>query len=97
MSEPILSIRNLCVYFDVSGDGWFGARKVLRAVDGVSFDLDRSETLGIVGESGCGKSTLARAVLGLVRVTSRGRIWPASIPKNCANSAATSRSSFKTP
>jgi oligopeptide transport system ATP-binding protein len=70
MSEPILSIRNLCVYFDVSGDGWFGARKVLRAVDGVSFDLDRSETLGIVGESGCGKSTLARAVLGLVRVTS---------------------------
>jgi len=70
MSEPILSVRNLCVYFDVSGDGWFGARKVLRAVDGVSFDLGRSETLGIVGESGCGKSTLARAVLGLVHVTS---------------------------
>lgn len=70
MSEPILSIRNLCVYFDVSGDGWFGHRKVLRAVDGVSFDLDRSETLGIVGESGCGKSTLARAVLGLVHITS---------------------------
>ncbi|HEV7966454.1 MAG TPA: dipeptide ABC transporter ATP-binding protein [Candidatus Acidoferrales bacterium] len=70
MSEPIVSVRDLCVYFEVSGDGWFGARKVLRAVDGVSFDLDRSETLGIVGESGCGKSTLARAVLGLVRVTS---------------------------
>ena len=70
MSEPILSVRELCVYFEVSGDGWFGARKVLRAVDGVSFDLARSETLGIVGESGCGKSTLARAVLGLVRVTS---------------------------
>ena len=70
MSEPILCVRNLRVYFEVSGDGWFGARKVLRAVDGVSFDLDRSETLGIVGESGCGKSTLARAVLGLVQVTS---------------------------
>jgi oligopeptide transport system ATP-binding protein len=70
MSEPIVSVRNLRVYFEVAGDGWFGARKVLRAVDGVSFDLDRSETLGIVGESGCGKSTLARAILGLVRVTS---------------------------
>jgi oligopeptide transport system ATP-binding protein len=70
MSEPILSVRDLCVYFEVSGDGWFGAPKTLRAVDRVSFDLDRSETLGIVGESGCGKSTLARAVLGLVRVTS---------------------------
>jgi oligopeptide transport system ATP-binding protein len=70
MSEPIVSVRNLRVYFEVAGDGWFGARKVLRAVDGVSFDLDRGETLGIVGESGCGKSTLARAILGLVRVTS---------------------------
>ena len=70
MSEPILSVRNLCVYFDVSGDGWFGARKTLHAVEGVSFDLGRGETLGIVGESGCGKSTLARAVLGLVKVTS---------------------------
>lgn len=70
MSEPILSVRDLCVYFEVSGDGWFGARKTLRAVDGVSFNLARSETLGIVGESGCGKSTLARAVLGLVHVTS---------------------------
>jgi peptide/nickel transport system ATP-binding protein len=50
MSEPILSVRNLRVYFEVAGDGWFGSRKVLRAVDGVSFDLDRGETLGIVGE-----------------------------------------------
>src|SRR5271170_6688959 len=70
MTDPILSVRDLCVYFEVSGDGWFGARKTLRAVDGVSFDLARGETLGIVGESGCGKSTLARAVLGLVHVTS---------------------------
>lgn len=70
MSGPILSVRDLRVYFELGGDGWFGRRRVLRAVDGVSFDLARSETLGVVGESGCGKSTLARAVLGLVPVTS---------------------------
>ncbi len=67
---PILSVRNLRVQFAVRGEGWFGASRVLRAVDGVSFDLARGETLGIVGESGCGKSTLARAVLGLVPVAS---------------------------
>jgi oligopeptide transport system ATP-binding protein len=70
MSEPILSVQNLRVYFELSGDGWFGSKKTLRAVDGVSFDLAKGETLGIVGESGCGKSTLARAVLGLVPITS---------------------------
>jgi oligopeptide transport system ATP-binding protein len=68
--EPILSVRDLRVHFDLRGDGWFGARHILRAVDGVSFELSRSETLGVVGESGCGKSTLARAVLGLVPITS---------------------------
>ena len=75
MNEPILTVKDLCVYFEVSGDGWFGARKILRAVDGVSFDLGRGETVGIVGESGCGKSTLARAILGLVHVTSGSIIF----------------------
>lgn len=70
MSEPILAVRHLCVAFDIRGDGWLGSRKTLRAVNDVSFDLAKGETLGIVGESGCGKSTLARAVLGLVKVTS---------------------------
>jgi oligopeptide transport system ATP-binding protein len=70
MSDPILSVQNLCVYFELSGDGWFGRKKTLHAVEGVSFDLAKGETLGIVGESGCGKSTLARAVLGLVPITS---------------------------
>jgi oligopeptide transport system ATP-binding protein len=70
MSDPILSVQDLCVYFELSGDGWFGRKKTLHAVDGISFDLAKGETLGIVGESGCGKSTLARAVLGLVPITS---------------------------
>ncbi len=70
MSEPILSIRDVRVYFDVRGDRWFGGRQRLRAVDGVSLDVAAGETLGIVGESGCGKSTLARAIVGLVPVTS---------------------------
>jgi oligopeptide transport system ATP-binding protein len=67
---PILSVRDLRVHFQLRGEGWFSPPRVLRAVDGVSFDLAPGETLGIVGESGCGKSTLARAVLGLVPVTS---------------------------
>ena len=53
------------VWFPVR-HGLFGARKELRAVDGVSFAIRRGETLGVVGESGCGKTTLSRAVLNLI-------------------------------
>ena len=70
MREPILSVRDLRVFFTLRSEKWLGARQVLRAVDGVSFDLEQGETLGVVGESGCGKSTMARAILGLVPVTS---------------------------
>ncbi len=70
MNQPVVSVRDLRVYFTLHDDGWLSRRKILRAVDGVSFDLDPGETLGVVGESGCGKSTLARAILGLVPVTS---------------------------
>jgi oligopeptide/dipeptide ABC transporter ATP-binding protein len=59
-TAPLLSVNGMTVEF---GSG----RKTFRAVDGVSFELMRGETLGIIGESGCGKTTLGRAVLQLLR------------------------------
>jgi oligopeptide transport system ATP-binding protein len=63
----ILEVQNLRVGFPVVG-GVF-ARKVaeVRAVDGVSFTLEKGETLGVVGESGCGKSTVGRAIVNILR------------------------------
>ena len=73
-AEPILSIKDLKVYFDVRGAG-FGAKRSLKAVDGVSFDVFPGETLGIVGESGSGKSTVGRAVLQLLKPTAGRVAW----------------------
>ena len=64
--DIVLSVRDLSVWFKQGYDRATGTRRVLRAVDGVSFDLRRGETLGLVGESGCGKSTTARAILRLI-------------------------------
>lgn len=65
--DPILQADDVSVHFPVQvSGGLFPKSKALKAVDGISFSLLPSETLGIVGESGCGKSTLARAVLRLV-------------------------------
>ena len=68
----LLEVQDLKVRFPVTG-GVF-ARKIgeVRAVDGVSFTLDRGETLGVVGESGCGKSTVGRAVINILRAMSYG-------------------------
>jgi oligopeptide transport system ATP-binding protein len=71
---PLLRIRNLKKYFPIRG-GLF-SREVARvhAVDDVSFDLMRGETLGLVGESGCGKSTTGRCILRLIEPTA-GEVW----------------------
>ena len=63
---PLLEVENLTVRFDIRCGGLFGAKSYLYAVDDVSFDIKRGETLAIVGESGSGKTTTALAVSRLV-------------------------------
>ena len=77
VATPLLSVRDLKVHFSIrDANGWpWNPPGTLKAVDGVSFDLQAGETLGIVGESGCGKSTLARAVLNLVPATEGSVRW----------------------
>jgi peptide/nickel transport system ATP-binding protein len=77
-ADVLLEARDLARYFDVSRP-WLNRviegspRQLLKAVDGVSFAIDRGETLALVGESGCGKSTVARLICGLYPPT-RGSI-----------------------
>lgn len=68
-NTPVLSVDGLKVHFKIS-NGLLRPPTVIRAVDGVSFDVAEGQTLGLVGESGCGKSTTARAILKLVKPTS---------------------------
>ncbi|HET6365794.1 MAG TPA: ATP-binding cassette domain-containing protein, partial [Pseudomonadales bacterium] len=63
---PLLEVEGLAKQFDVGGTWLARRRRVIRAVDGVSFTLERGETLGLVGESGCGKSTTGRLILRLI-------------------------------
>ena len=65
MSEPLVSVSELKIHFPVHAGLLRRRVGEVKAVDGVSFDVHRGETLGLVGESGCGKSTTGRAVLRL--------------------------------
>ncbi|MGW6915778.1 ABC transporter ATP-binding protein [Kitasatospora sp. NPDC054939] len=70
MAEPILEVKDLVKHYPLT-QGILLKKQVgaVKAVDGVSFQLQRGETLGIVGESGCGKSTLAKVLMNLERAT----------------------------
>ena len=73
--EPLIKVRNLKMYFPVT-EGALIPRVVgyVKAVDDISFDIYRGETLGLVGESGCGKTTTGRCILQLEKPTG-GEIW----------------------
>jgi peptide/nickel transport system ATP-binding protein len=67
--SPLLEVLDLKKHFPISGGFFSRSREAVRAVDGLSFHVDKAETLSIVGESGCGKSTVGKAVLRLIEPT----------------------------
>ena len=71
-NQPLLEVKDLKQHFNINM-GLFKS-KPLKAVDGVSFTINKGETLGLVGESGCGKTTVGRTILHLYKPTS-GEIW----------------------
>ncbi len=71
-NTDLISIQDLKVHYRIGG-GLFSQPKMVKAVDGVSLNIKKGETLGLVGESGCGKSTLGKALLRLTDITS-GRV-----------------------
>ena len=62
MNENLIEVRNLVKHFEVSKSVFSRNKKIVKAVDGISFDIKAGETLGLVGQSGCGKTTTARSL-----------------------------------
>src|SRR3954449_7837489 len=72
--ETLLRVRDLVKHFPVKSGLLSRTVERVHAVDGVSFDIGKGETLGLVGESGCGKSTTGRCILRLIE-PSAGEVW----------------------
>ncbi|MBR7122432.1 MAG: dipeptide ABC transporter ATP-binding protein [Oscillospiraceae bacterium] len=72
MKQPLLEVKDLKQHFSINMGAF--KTKPLKAVDGVSFSINKGETLGLVGESGCGKTTVGRTILHLYKPTA-GEIW----------------------
>jgi len=72
--RPLLEVKNLKKHFPIHGGILGGQTANVYAVDGVSFSINKGETLSLVGESGCGKSTVGKAVLRLYPITD-GEVW----------------------
>lgn len=68
-NELLIEVKNLKKYFPVKNKFLVKEKKAVKAVDGVTFNIRKGETFGLVGESGCGKSTLGRTITGLYDIT----------------------------
>jgi oligopeptide transport system ATP-binding protein len=70
VNNSLLAVTGLKTHFEVRGGGVLSHKRYVRAVDGVSFAIEKGRTLGLVGESGSGKTTVGRTILGLIPLTS---------------------------